>query len=162
MMEYLAQLFASQNGVIRYAGPFVFGVVAHVCVFRVGEWDKWTTKLLVAFLAAQGLLAICISKFDPGEAASPLQACRTAALLSFTFLSGVYSSILTYRAIFHRLNGFPGPFQARLSNLFVTRLSVKKFQLYEEIRSLHAQYGDVVRVGIYLPSRLFPGTRHPR
>lgn len=60
---------------------------------------------------------------------------------------GLFASITVYRASFHRLNRFPGPFAARLSNLYITRLSAKNLQLYREIQRLHHTYGDVVRVG---------------
>ncbi|KAF3352075.1 Elongation factor 1-beta [Verticillium dahliae VDG1] len=127
-MVSLAQFISSTDGVQRNAAPFVFGALAHLFCFRVGDWDLQTTKLLVAFLATQGLLA-----------------------LSFSFLAGLYASLLTYRAAFHRLNRFPGPFAARLSNFYITRRSVKNFQLFQEVQDLHKQYGDIVRIG---PSEL--------
>ncbi|KAF7558005.1 hypothetical protein G7Z17_g333 [Cylindrodendrum hubeiense] len=61
---------------------------------------------------------------------------------------GIYSSIIVYRGAFHRLNRFPGPFAARISNLYVTLLSIKKFQLYEEVQQLHEKYGDIVRIAL--------------
>ncbi|KAL5337622.1 cytochrome P450 [Aspergillus crustosus] len=50
--------------------------------------------------------------------------------------------MLFYRAFWHRLSSFPGPFWARLTNLYVTALSAKRLRLYEEIQKLHQQYGD--------------------
>ncbi|CAG8020572.1 unnamed protein product [Penicillium salamii] len=55
--------------------------------------------------------------------------------------------MLVYRTFFHRLVKFPGPFLARMSNLFVTVLARKRLQLHEEIHSLHSRYGDYVRIG---------------
>ncbi|KAJ0418348.1 cytochrome P450 [Aspergillus carlsbadensis] len=55
--------------------------------------------------------------------------------------------MLCYRAFWHRLSSFPGPFVARLSNLYVTALSAKNLHLYEEVQRLHQQYGDYVRLG---------------
>ncbi|KAJ5166267.1 uncharacterized protein N7482_005048, partial [Penicillium canariense] len=60
---------------------------------------------------------------------------------------GIYTSILFYRVFWHRLNCFPGPFLAKLSNFYVTWLSAKKLQLFEEAEKLHRQYGDYVRIG---------------
>ncbi|KAJ5510414.1 Cytochrome P450 [Penicillium expansum] len=54
--------------------------------------------------------------------------------------------MLVYRGFFHRLGKFPGPFLARLSNLYLTMLS-SKLHLYEEIGKLHEIYGDYVRTG---------------
>lgn len=67
--------------------------------------------------------------------------------LGLSLVAGLTLSILTYRAFFHRLNRFPGPFAARLSNFYPTYLSAKKLHLYEEVEQLHRQYGDFVRLG---------------
>ncbi|RMZ81318.1 hypothetical protein DV737_g2605, partial [Chaetothyriales sp. CBS 132003] len=64
------------------------------------------------------------------------------------FLAG--ATILPGIATFGLLH-LGGPFLARLSNVYITSLSVKKFHLFEEVQSLHAKYGDIVRVG---PSEL--------
>ncbi|KAM0335212.1 hypothetical protein ACHAQA_000254 [Verticillium albo-atrum] len=150
-MVSLAQFLSSTDTLQRNAVPFAFGVLAHVFVFRVGEWDLRTTKLLGAFLAVQGLLSVYLWKADVDGLTTVYQAWKVAAQLSFSFLAGIYSSLLIYRAAFHRLNRFPGPFAARLSNFYITRRSVKNFQLFQEVRDLHAQYGDIVRIG---PSEL--------
>lgn len=42
---------------------------------------------------------------------------------------------------------FPGPLMAKVSNLYLTRRSVARFQLYKEIQNLYRTYGDIVRVG---------------
>jgi len=55
-------------------------------------------------------------------------------------------SMLIYRVFFHRLNRFPGPFLARLSNFSATGLSSKDLHLYEEVQKLHKKYGDVVQL----------------
>ncbi|KAL9943998.1 hypothetical protein D7B24_000866 [Verticillium nonalfalfae] len=150
-MVSLAQFISSTDGVQRNAVPFAFGALAHLFCFRVGDWDLQTTKLLAAFLATQGLLAVYIFKSDVDGLATAWQSWKIAAQLSFSFLAGLYASLLTYRAAFHRLNRFPGPFAARMSNFYITRRSVKNFQLFQEVQDLHKQYGDIVRIG---PSEL--------
>lgn len=62
-------------------------------------------------------------------------------------MGGLYLSMLLYRAYFHRLCNYPGPFLAKLTNFYVTLRSIKKMHLFEEIQNLHLQYGDYVRVG---------------
>jgi cytochrome P450 family 628 len=62
-------------------------------------------------------------------------------------LAGLYSSMPLYRAFFHQLSVYPGPFLARLSNFYITAKSVKKLHLFEVVQKLHAQYGDYVRIG---------------
>lgn len=78
---------------------------------------------------------------------SPGLAVSTVSWLGAYFLAGIAISMLIYRGFFHRLNRFPGPFQARLSNLYPTILSARNLHLYEEVEKLHGQYGDYVRLG---------------
>jgi cytochrome P450 len=65
------------------------------------------------------------------------------------YVAGLFSSMLIYRAFFHRLRHYPGPFLAKLSTFYITARSVKKLHLFEEVQKLHAQYGDYVRLGNY-------------
>ncbi|POR35382.1 Tryprostatin B 6-hydroxylase [Tolypocladium paradoxum] len=139
-------------GMSSYQAAFLTGVVLHITVFRIGEWDLYTPHLLAgaAILDAAASLALT-SSAAPGEAKTLWEAFKIASTLLAVCVGGIFSSVLVYRAAFHRLNRFPGPFLARLSNLYVTLLSVKRFHLYEEIQGLHHKYGDIVRVG---PSEL--------
>ncbi|GME28392.1 Cytochrome p450 [Neofusicoccum parvum] len=63
------------------------------------------------------------------------------------FALGLAASVLVYRAFFHRLRRFPGPFAARLSKLHAVYLSTN-FQYNLELQKQHAQYGDIVRTAI--------------
>lgn len=127
---------------------FIFGVLLHLCIFRVGEWDLYTPHLLAGPILLYGLATVGITRYTTDGGLVPsLQCAGTVALLWACCVAGLFCSILVYRAAFHRLNRFPGPFLARLSNLYVTSLSVKRFHLFKEVQQLHAQYGDIVRLG---------------
>ncbi|KAH6879524.1 benzoate 4-monooxygenase cytochrome P450 [Thelonectria olida] len=130
---------------------FPIGIILHLSLFRHGEWDLYTTKLVVALAATQALLTYYLMHYQNDGPVLPLQALTAASKFVFTLMTGVFSSILVYRMAFHRLNTFPGPFVARLSNLFGTSLWLKNYQVYNEIQKLHNKYGDYVRVG---PSEL--------
>ncbi|KAI1173798.1 cytochrome P450 monooxygenase-like protein [Nemania sp. FL0916] len=108
---------------VVYTLATISGISAHVLVFRVGEWD-------VASLSIFGYYS-------------------TAFVISIAgyHVSGLYSSMLIYRAFFHRLSGYQGPFLARLSNFYITLRSVKRLRLFEEVEKLHLEYGDYVRLG---------------
>ncbi|KAH7136986.1 averantin oxidoreductase [Dactylonectria estremocensis] len=147
-MDHILANVQSETG---FAAAFGVGVLLHVGVFRHGEWDLHTTRLLGLVIFLNTSLAGLLFFSEDVEFDTRWKAFRAASLLSFTTLAGVYSSIIVYRAAFHRLNRFPGPFAARISNLYVTLLSIKKFQLYEEVQNLHEKYGDIVRIG---PSEL--------
>ncbi|KAJ2973892.1 hypothetical protein NQ176_g6345 [Zarea fungicola] len=112
-------------------------------LFRVGEWDLYAARIFGSTAAMQ--VPVMLLLLFSGTSESFLDASLSALLLSLTFAAGVWGSILVYRAFFHRLTRFPGPFAARLSNIYLTLLSVRHFQLFEEIQALHQKYGDIVR-----------------
>ncbi|KAI0506267.1 cytochrome P450 monooxygenase-like protein [Xylaria bambusicola] len=107
------------------------GISTHVLVFRVGEWDVVSHFVLIFYLFRVPIF----------------EAVKFAGCHIF----GLYLSILVYRVFYHRLSKYPGPFLARLTNFYITKRSIKKLHLFEEIRKLHEEYGDYVRVG---PSEL--------
>ncbi|KAK7418715.1 hypothetical protein QQX98_003733 [Neonectria punicea] len=147
----MTSLFKEANSEASFLAAFAVGVVLHVGVFRRGEWDLYTTKLLGSTVLINIALSYALFTFAADEFDTRWKAYRAASLLVGTVLAGLYSSLVVYRGLFHRLNRFPGPFFARLSNFNVTLLSIKKFQLYEEIQKQHEKYGDIVRIG---PSEL--------
>lgn len=132
-----------------YGSALLIGAASHQLFFRFGEWDLYAAQLIFALILANvgGTAALVHESPDLGT----LAALRLVSTLVFTTVAGIFSSMLVYRAFFHRLNRFPGPFMARLSNLYVTSLSISKFRLFEEVQQLHRQYGDIVRIGKTLP-----------
>jgi hypothetical protein len=128
---------------------FLVGVLAHVFMFRVGEWDLETTRIIgiCVFLQISGVAALV--HFFPSEYSSVFNAAPTVIGLAGWTVLGIYSSMLVYRGFLHRLRRFPGPFLARFSNIYITRLSAKNLHLYEEVQRLHQTYGDFVRVGLF-------------
>lgn len=130
-----------------FQAAFFAGVVLHLVAFRHGEWDLYTPHLLASAAIFDGIATFGLTRLSGGDSTSMLQSFGTVSSLFAVCLGGIFTSILVYRALFHRLSRFPGPFFARLSNFYVTSLSVKKFHLFEEIKELHEKYGDIVRVG---------------
>ena len=137
-----------------YYLSFASGILLHLLIFRVGEWDLYTPHLLAGSALLYGGATYGLSKYGLGESLPSLHSASTVGLLQASCISGIVLSILVYRAAFHRLNRFPGPFLARLSNGYVTSLSVKRFHLFEEVKELHAQYGDIVRLGEIRPATM--------
>ncbi|KAL2836479.1 cytochrome P450 [Aspergillus pseudoustus] len=123
----------------------VSGVCAHLLLFRVGEWDLYAPTIVLAYGSAL-IMPIWLEYAGLLNQLTALSGTSIAQLLGFHIL-GVYASMLFYRAFWHRLSHFPGPFWARLSNIYVTTLSAKNFRLFEEVEKLHKQYGDYVRLG---------------
>ncbi len=121
------------------------GVSVHLTVFRRGEWDVAAPSVFAVYFMtfAAALSLSCVSWFQ----ISPWIVAKVAAC----HVAGLYASMLVYRGFFHRLSKFPGPVLARLTTFYITARSMKKLHLYAEVQQLHAQYGDYVRLGDYLP-----------
>ncbi|PCD22091.1 hypothetical protein AU210_015891 [Fusarium oxysporum f. sp. radicis-cucumerinum] len=136
---------------LGFATSFASGVLLHVFVFRIGEWDLYTTKILRGLAAVSFGLALGLKVLEAvatGWSYDFRGSITLSLCLVFSMVAGLLSSMVIYRLSFcHRLHGFSGPFLARLSNLYITQCSVKNFHLYEEIQNLHRTYGDIVRVG---------------
>ncbi|KAK7966263.1 cytochrome P450 [Apiospora aurea] len=93
----------------------LLGILCHQAVLRPYEVDSRGWEMLLAYLAVNGgLVAGFVMASTCGLRDAILLACRSGAV----FLAGLYGSMLVYRAFFHRIGHFPGPFAARLSNLY--------------------------------------------
>lgn len=124
------------------------GVGMHVAFFRRGEWHLWALNFKFAHLVLFLLLLILgVRSAYPQNEWS--QSVSTASFLVGAVVSGIFLSMLVYRAFFHRLtrHGFSGPFVARLSQLYQTGLASKNLRLCDEVEALHKKYGDFVRTG---------------
>lgn len=136
----------------EYATPcvaFLTGVVLHQAVFIHGEWDEETAKIISVVALSNIVAPIGVTYFFP-EQYSILSAVALIASLTALIIAGVFTSVAVYRLFFHRLNRFPGPILARLSNFYPTYLAAKHLRLCDEVEKLHARYGDIVRLGTFL------------
>ncbi|KAF5027079.1 hypothetical protein F66182_791 [Fusarium sp. NRRL 66182] len=139
---------APVNDLTSYCVLFALGTLVHLAVLRKGEWDLWAARFLGSWVVYEATLPYLGSQYAN---VSYWEALLVANKCFLALAAGITSSILVYRACFHRLNRFPGPFIARLSNLYGTVLAAKQEHMYEEVQKLHRQYGDIVRIG---PSEL--------
>jgi hypothetical protein len=138
-------LVSSLNWPLALAG-IGSGAATHIHFYRYGEWDVSAPKLVLcyfALLAATVGLDAIIHQINLEVPLPPHWGFNLVGL----HILGIYVSMLFYRAFLHRLSAFPGPFFAKLSNFYVTYLSAKNLQLYEETERLHKKYGDYVRLG---------------
>ncbi|KAL4805917.1 cytochrome P450 monooxygenase [Aspergillus unguis] len=126
---------------------FASGITAHILLYRHGEWDVKSLLLVQSY----GLLLVLFYALERMTVLERFLDIETPTYWAFKTLGchvlGIYLSMLCYRAFWHRLSRFPGPYLARLSNFYVTALTAKKFQLYNEVEDLHRKYGDYVRLG---------------
>jgi tryprostatin B 6-hydroxylase len=63
-----------------------------------------------------------------------------------SFLAGLYGALLVWRAFFNPLNKFPGPWPARLGNLWFS-VHVRKSDAYYKLQAMHKKWGHIVRIG---------------
>lgn len=120
------------------------GVLSHHIVFRPYEIDGAAWDLVFAYIAL--FISLCIAYAQIAGFAFFESLCRTV-LVATTYNVSLTASILVYRAFFHRLRPFPGPFNARLSRFYAFHKATKTIRGCEDIQELHEKYGDFVRVG---------------
>ncbi|GME27456.1 Glycoside hydrolase protein [Neofusicoccum parvum] len=135
---------AAGSGVApSWLAPLLLGVLFHAVVRRI-EIDMFLLPIAGAF-GALGIAYVCLSvRLFHATFFGALASLSSGTAL---FTLGLVGSMLVYRAFFHRLRRFPGPLAARLSKLYMVRLSAKNLQLHLELKRLHEEYGDVVRTG---------------
>jgi cytochrome P450 family 628 len=122
-------------------------VLLHTTAYRRGEWDLFVPRLscLYVFLS---LSLVGWTQWNHTQSKDSLSgAIKVVAWLDTCHVLGITLSMVVYRLWFHRLRQFPGPFWARISNVYLTVLTAKNLHLYSEVESLHQKYGDIVRVG---------------
>ncbi|KAF5564804.1 cytochrome P450 monooxygenase [Fusarium napiforme] len=134
-----------------YCLSFVLGVLTHLFVFRRGEWNLYVFNILQAFAVLESILVYIVARAVEGGDSTVWKVTAISSYFTLSALMGLSLSMLIYRGWFHRLGRFPGPFCARLSNLYITFHAFKEFRLFEEVQQLHRKYGDIVRIG---PSEL--------
>lgn len=139
---YTSSLSLSGNANYAVMLALASGVVMHITVFRIGEWDVAAPSIVAGYTLAF-LATTLLSTF---QLATSLTEVAQAAAYHFI---GLFASMLVYRAFFHRLSNYPGPLLARLTTFYITARSVRKLHLFKEVQSLHSQYGDIVRLGQY-------------
>ncbi|KAL4933800.1 cytochrome P450 [Aspergillus undulatus] len=146
-MKELFALFSSEGNLA--IGAVVSGVVAHQAIFRHGEWHLHAAHIIFSYSALAAILLLLGQV--PNSTTGSLSLAPSVILGSIVYhLAGVFLSTIIYRAVFHPLSCFPGPFAARLGGFYKIILS-RNLRLFQEIRALHQQYGDIVRLG---PSEL--------
>lgn len=131
---------------ISYSAPLLVlatGIASHLFYFHVGEHHMLGVIYIQLFILACVVSTLCLINFT--ETATAAAIAKVFELAGF-WLAGVYGSLVTYRLFFHPLNKFPGPWQARLSDLWLAS-KMGRMQGYHIIHNMHKQYGEFVRVG---------------
>ena len=121
------------------------GILSHLGYFIRGE-HHLEAQLLMRLSIILPLI-FTIVQFRIGRLELQ-QAAWNSFLIVTTYCTALFTSMIIYRAFFHRLRDFPGPRMAKITKLWhVSKIS--NFDNYRQVDRLHAQYGDFVRTGIF-------------
>ncbi|KAL4952094.1 cytochrome P450 [Aspergillus filifer] len=111
---------------------------------RTREIDNRLRPLALLYLATFSSLSVAHVHFF---SLSWSRALGTAILASWSFNVGLITSIVLYRAFFHRLRRFPGPWMSKVSCLHAVMQATKRTQYHLDLQEMHRKYGDFVRTG---------------
>ncbi|EMC93926.1 hypothetical protein BAUCODRAFT_150161 [Baudoinia panamericana UAMH 10762] len=119
------------------------GVATHALYFNRYECHMHAVLYLNTFLLTCVGSALALYK---GLGVSVGGACAATAYIASCYLLGAYGSLLMYRLFLNPLNRFPGPWPARLSNLYFS-FQLGHSDAYYKLQAVHEKYGRFVRIG---------------
>jgi hypothetical protein len=128
-----------------FAVAAILGVVAHQCFFKRVEVDTQPLLIVGVFAGAPFAVKHILSSYFQQYAEITT---GISYLVVVCFTGSLWTSMLLYRAFFHPLNKFPGPFPAKLSKLWALVQTAKTGLKWHQVdAALHQHYGDYVRIG---------------
>ncbi|PVH72767.1 cytochrome P450 [Cadophora sp. DSE1049] len=123
------------------------GLLSHNLYFIHGEHHNSAVRLAQLSILLPPLLTYGLTRLSNFTL---FQATTATLFLLSAYLLSLFTSMLIYRAIFHRLRSFPGPPLAKLSKFWHV-LQLGGFDNYKRLDRWHNTYGEYVRIG---PSEL--------
>ena len=123
--------------------PALVGVASHVLYFNRGEHHLWGNTYIRAFVLSFIAIVVALNNLLNYSISSALPTTLTVAA---TYLLGTYTSLIIYRIWLSPLNKFPGPWQARISGIWLTS-QIKNYDSYLYFDAMHKEYGKYVRIG---------------
>lgn len=123
----------------------ILGPLAHWLLFIHGEWHLQAATVVI-FHATTICLLLGFGVQTQGSLRGGV------SITGFTllcYLIGLFTSIATYRARFHRLRNFPGPRLAAMSKLWHV-WQCRDSRNHLVLERLRQQYGPFVRTGGFL------------
>ena len=130
----------------------LLGVTSHLTYFIHSHHPFYhCTFIALTFLLTPIVSLVFLTRI----ASFPLhEALRLVAVTWWSFTGSIWLSMGIYRTFFHRLRGYPGPFLAKLSQLWRVWRNLRK-ENYLVLDELHRTYGEYVRVGMYVSMNSF-------
>ncbi|KAF7894780.1 uncharacterized protein EAF01_010230 [Botrytis porri] len=125
---------------LYFIAAAVSGIAAHLCAFIHGDWHLHIPHVIFAHCAGYALLLLKLRY----QEFSIIDSLQVSTVLSACYLLFLFTSIIIYRVVFHRLRSFPGPRLAaatKLWSIWKTRDSRNHLLM----QRLFEQYGPIVR-----------------
>lgn len=112
-------------------------IILHELVLRRFEVDHFAIQIIGLSCVAYGALVFYFTF-------------TSATLIAASFWIPLWLYIGAYRAFFHPLRKYPGPFRAKLSNWSTLKQALDTdLHLHRVHQELQKDYGDYVRTGIF-------------
>lgn len=124
------------------------GVATHLSV-RPFEIDRYTFSIISAGLISFVSLFAILHHYDGYTISESLS---KSIVITMQFIAGFFASTFIYRAFFHSLHRFPGPFPAKVTRFYAFKIAITTLQTHISSEKAHEKYGDFVRVGMRTPS----------
>lgn len=122
----------------------VLGLTTHY-VLSHGEPDyQMYLYILFWMFSYVSLTYLLVSTGSVGTMGQALENTTSAYTVYF---ATIFTSMFLYRAFFHRLRHYPGPFMARITKFYNVTLAIPKLRYYEQVEKIHEKYGNYVRLG---------------
>jgi hypothetical protein len=146
----LADLRLQELGILpqlALGGGFL-GLASHLGYFIRGEHHLRAFEYFIGALTSPALACLGLLYYQ-----TPVKEALTFTSVFFsTYYLGLFSSIFVYRAVFHRLRSFPGPFAAGVTKFWHVNKVVRKLDNYKFLDRIHNEYGEYVRLGRIVPT----------
>jgi hypothetical protein len=120
------------------------GIISHLTYFIHGEHHNSAPTLALLCFVIPALLFVGQLLYTE---ARPSQAALMTTIACMSYIFALWTSMIIYRVLFHRLHRFPGPFMAKATKLFHFYLSAQKSENHMVVDRLHQKYGPFVRTG---------------
>ncbi|GFF97057.1 putative Cytochrome P450 monooxygenase [Aspergillus lentulus] len=123
---------------VHLAAGVVAGISTHLGIFIRGEWERRTPIVARVYLVL--VVFIELLRYLGHGTSFPI------TYLYISYCGGLFGSIFVYRIWLHPLRDFPGPFMAKATGFWSLWKNLPHYGFYKDVRSLHEQYGDFVRI----------------
>lgn len=130
-------------GTATFALASLLGVFSHLVYFIHGEHHTLGVTYIQAIFTLYVISCLGISSLQDSTL---IHSAKLVTLVLGAYLGSLFTSVLVYRAFFHRLRHFPGPPRAKLGKLWHS-LQITHGDGYIKLNEWHNQYGEFVRIG---------------